>query len=173
MPARVGQRAGGDRAAAREMRQVRPDAAARARAADGVAEGALAREEDRAAARGFFARRLARRTALRVEPPLEIGIRLGDDVERHVRVLASAEFRALPAVDTRPVRLQPDGARDAGDEIALALQVRRPEAVDDVVRRELEQDGAADRNVNLVRGLQPAARRRVLVLDFPPPLMAG
>ena len=50
----------------------------------------------------------AGRRALRVEPLRKVGVRLGDDVERHMGVLPSAEFGALATIRPGPVRLQPD-----------------------------------------------------------------
>jgi len=62
----------------------------------------------------------------RVQPRLEVVVWLGDDLERHVRVLQAAEFGALPAKDPGPVGAQPDGGDVAGNQIAFALEVRRP-----------------------------------------------
>ena len=81
--------------------------------------------------------------------------RLGDDVEGHVRVLQAAELGALAAEDARAIGLQPDRGGVAGNQVALAVQVRRPEAVDDVARRDLEHDRPVDRNVDLVRRRAP------------------
>ena len=61
----------------------------------------------------------------------------------------------------------------ARDEIDLALQLRDPQAVDDVVRQQVDGDRTADRNVNLV-GRRHLERGRVVgILDVPPPLVAG
>ena len=62
----------------------------------------------------------------------------------------------------------------ARDQVLLAVQVRHPEAVDHVVASAASSmHRPADRDVDLVGGGDAAARRRVLVLDLPPPLVAG
>ena len=96
----------------------------------------------------------------------------GDDVERHVRVLQPAELRALAAEDARTIGLHPDRRGVAGNQIALAVEVRHPEAVDHVARRDLQHDRAVDRNVEFVRGDHAPARDGVVVPNLPPPLVA-
>jgi hypothetical protein len=60
----------------------------------------------------------------------------------------------------------------AGHEVGLAVEVRHPEAVDDVRRGELEEHGAAHGEVYLVGRRQHVRRGRVLGLHLPPPLVA-
>src|SRR4051794_29506015 len=61
----------------------------------------------------------------------------------------------------------------AWDEVFFAVEVRCPEAVNHVWRLELKLHGAADGHMDFVgRGHHPR-RRRILVLDFPPPLSSG
>ena len=104
-------------------------------------------------------------------PGLKRVHRLGDDFERHVRVLMPAELRALAAIDAGFVRLDPRVGHDARNQIALAHQVRHPEAVNDVRRHRLDDDREADGNVQLVRAGEDIRWRDVVVLKVPPPLM--
>src|SRR5207249_8491132 len=111
-----------------QVSQVRTDrpTGRRGAGADAVAANtALARKDLRAALHEGVVR-LRRRPALGVEPGLEGGRVVGDDVERHVRVLDAAELGALPAVDAGPVGLEPEGVLLAGDEVHLALQLGHP-----------------------------------------------
>ena len=124
------------RAARREVRQIRADVAVRVVPRMVWHSVHAARHED-------IACRAARRSrggagglrAAASSHRSNSASRLGDDVERHVRVLQAAELGALAAKDARPVGLQPDRGRVAGNQIALAVEVRHPEAVDDVARR--------------------------------------
>src|SRR5205807_8601438 len=84
-----------------------------------------------------------------------------------------AEFRALAAIDAWTIGPNPQRRRVARNQIAFALKVRDPEAVDDIAGIHLEHDRAADGNVNLVRRGDTQAGIRILVLDGPPPLIAG
>ncbi len=59
------------------------------------------------------------------------------------------------------------------DQIALAVQIRHPKAVDDVVRSAANHDGAADGNVNFVGGDENAAGIGIVILHVPPPLISG
>ena len=52
------------------------------------------------------------------------------------------------------------------------MQVRHPEAVDDVARHDVQHDGDADRDVQFVRTGDDVPWRDVAVLKIPPPLMA-
>ena len=117
--------------------------------------------------------RLRRRSAETLEPTLEVGLRLRDDVERHVGVLKAAELSALPPEDAGLVGLKPDRGDVSGNQIAFPLEVRRPKAMNDVARRDFQDDGTIDRKVKLVGRHGAAARYRVLVGDLPPPLMPG
>src|SRR5205085_7386956 len=59
------------------------------------------------------------------------------------------------------------------DQVGLAVEVGDPEAVDDVRGAEVELDGPADGDVDFVGRGEDVARRGVLVLQLPPPLVAG
>ena len=124
-----------------DVRQVGRDLAGGVRAADRVAAGASGLHEDVAAA--ALGRARADRAPAAAWPSsqrFEVAVGLRDDVERHVRVLQAAELRALAAEDAGPIGLEPDRRRVARNQIALALEVRHPEAVDDVARRHLQHD---------------------------------
>jgi hypothetical protein len=89
-------------------------------------------------------------------------------------VLVAAELRALAAVDARLVRLEGEGrGRLAGNEIAFAVEGGDPEAVDDVRRTEVHGHGHADGDGQLVGGGDALALVGIVVLDLPPPLLAG
>src|SRR4051794_20985280 len=78
--------------------------------------------------------------------------RLGDDVKRHLRVLRAAEFCALSAIEAGGVGLEPERLRVAWDEIFFPSEVRRPEAVNHVLRREQQQYRLTNGDVNLIGG---------------------
>ena len=97
-PGSVAQHAGAEMKAAADMAEVGAELAAGADAANVVAGGAAAIEERLST--GLQQRGVGR---LRVgglagEPSLECVRRLGDDVQRHLRVLLAAELGALAAV---------------------------------------------------------------------------
>ena len=117
-------------------------------APDGVASGASGPHEDVTAASRSAASGGSRAGCrMASSQPSKSSIRFGDDVEGHVRVLQPAELRALAAEDARPIGLHPDRRRVARNQIALALKVRHPETVDDVARRDLQDDGPVRGNV--------------------------
>ena len=91
-----------------------------------------------------------RRLALLVEPGMEFLGGLGDDIERHVGVLCAAELGALAAPRARLVHLQSDRCLIAGHQVALALEIGRPEAVNHIARGAVNTKRYADRNVNFV-----------------------
>ena len=125
-----------------DVRQIRRDLTVRRRAADGVAAPQRARHEDVAATALLLGLRIAAPAgAWPSSQRCELAVGLGDDVERHVRVLKAAELSALPAEDSGLVGLQPDRGDVAGNQIAFALEVRRPEAVDDVAGRDFQHHG--------------------------------
>src|SRR5256714_2926774 len=164
MPARVLQSPRRNRLARGDVRQFRLDARARVRPAHGVAHHARRREEDLLTARLCGRRGLRGGRELRVVPRLEFFVRLDDDRERHVRVLVSAELCALAAVRARAVGAYPRDGLVARNEVGLAVQVRNPEAVYDIVRGELEEDGLTLWNVYLVGRRQDVARSLVVIL---------
>src|SRR3954467_7509014 len=66
------------------------------------------------------------------EPRGEILARAPDEGKRHLRMLGAAELGALRPVDASAVRVEEERRRVAGDQVALADEVRHPEAVNDV-----------------------------------------
>src|SRR6266487_2758107 len=89
-------------------------------------------------------RRYLRGSPLPLEPRVELLARLGNNEERHVRVLQSAKLRTLAAIHAGSVRFDRDACRVTGSEIALAAQIGYPEAVNHVVASELDGDLLAD-----------------------------
>src|SRR4029079_5473553 len=159
-----------DLLARRDMREVRADESVRVRAPNLMTAGTSARHEDVTPAPFDVRFWIARRPTHLGAPGVELRFGLGHHVERHVGVLLAAELRALAAERARAVCLHPDRGDVAGNQIAFALEIRCPEAVNDVTRLELEDDRPPDGNVDFVRGDEAVARDAVLVLDFPPPL---
>src|SRR6185503_2285062 len=99
--------------------------------------------------------------------------RLGDDEQRHLRVLESAELRTLRAIHSRPICADPCLCVMPRDQVALPSEVWHPEAVNDIVRVELDEHPLSNRQMNLVREPHSTLRDRVLILDLPPPLVPG
>src|SRR5689334_3375027 len=99
-------------------------------AANRVAHHARPAHEDvLAALREVVLRILCGRT-LAGEPALKLIHWLCHDDKRHVRMLVAAEFSALSAILALAIGLEPRLGGDARNQIALAAQIRSPEAVD-------------------------------------------
>src|SRR5207249_9859566 len=107
------------------------------------------------------------RLALPPEPRVELALRLDDHADAHPRVFDAAELAALALIRTRAAREEAKMVGDAGKHVYLGSELRDPETVDDIGRGEVEIDRCADRDVQLVRGLDAA------VAELPPPLVAG
>src|SRR5690349_18114155 len=88
-------------------------------------------------------------------------------------MLQTAILRALPAVDAGAIGAEPQHSAVSGDCIGLAVQGRHPETVNDVVGEELDRDGAANGNVQLVGCTDALLWFRMLVFNVPPPLIGG
>src|SRR5438105_12104905 len=71
------------------------------------------------------------------------------------------------------VSTDPDRSLVSRKEIFLAAQIRDPEAVNHIMRRELDHHRLADGNVNLVGGADDVVWNWIFVRNFPPPLMPG
>src|SRR5690625_7465108 len=80
-----------------------------------------------------------------------------------------AKFGAVAGVDARLISDQPQLVVLVRDQVTLPAQARRPERVQNVSRVEVEDETAANRNVQLVRSNDAVVR----VLEVPPPLVAG
>ena len=98
------QRAGGERRAASDVGEIGRAPSPGRCAGDRVAHRAARLLDEVASPLLLRSRGLAGRLALNGEPALVIGRRVGDDDQRHVRVLVAAEFRALAPVDARADR---------------------------------------------------------------------
>ena len=83
-------------------------------------------------------------------------------------VLEAAELRALAWVRPRAIGVEEDAVRPARDQVDLPVELRDPEAVDDVRRRADHVDTRVRRDVQLVRGDGVTAG----IADLPEPLMA-
>src|SRR5713101_2332247 len=79
------------------------------------------------------------------DPFVEIAGRVDESTKAHIGVLDPAKFRALTPVFTRDVRIQRYLIDLAGDDVALSANRRHEEAVNDVLRNELEVDYQARR----------------------------
>ena len=117
-------------------------------------------EQDLLAALELGVRRRRRRAAAsRASHALELGARLGDDVQRHVRVLEPAELRALPPEDARRWSASKTtwfvwpGITSI---LRLSSGTQRLWITSRLVT--LTSTGDADRNVDLVRRADVAAR---------------
>ena len=167
-----GQHACGDGGPAGKVRQIGPDARASRCATNGVAQYAGMGEEDLLAMHGLSVRGSDGALRLSAHPVVEVLLRFGNHVERHVRMLHAAVLRALTAPAARLIDLHQDVGVVAGHEITLALDVRRPEAVDHVARCAVNADRCSNRDVNLIgRGHHAIRLGFVGILHFPPPLM--
>ena len=138
---------------------------------DGMAQHAASAQEELAAAarRGFLG--VGRGLALRFSPGFELVRRQRDHFESHERMLQSAVLGAWAVIFAGLVGAKLDRGGAAGDEVLLAMQAGYPEAVDHVVGIERDEDRPADRNTQLVRGREHTLGLRIVVGDFPPPLM--
>ena len=117
----------------REVRQVGADVAAARRAADRVAARAGSASRNDARPRALGASRARAGCACSRASARNCGRRLGDDLERHVRVLEPAELGALAAVDARPGRRRAgSGSRWPGIMSIFRFSSGHPEAVDHV-----------------------------------------
>ena len=90
-------------------------------------------------------------------PEFKLAGRLRNHPERHVGVLKAAKLGALAAKSSGTVGLKPFGGDARRDEIPLPLQIRDPEAMNDVVRIAADHDRTADGNMHFVGGDENAA----------------
>ncbi len=152
--------------AAPEVRQVGADDARRD-AADRVAADARALREDRRALR----RRGVGRGRRLLEPdPRLPGLGVVDDhAQAHVGVRDAAELGALAEVLAGRLRREREPVESPGDHVALAAELRHPEAMDHVGPLEPERRRPAERQVQLVGGHDVERG----IAELPPPLVAA
>src|SRR5690349_20844064 len=131
------------------MRQIRAHGAVRRRSGDRVTRRAWTGEEYLFPFRGTGVRGVGGGGPRFRQPRGELSARVHDDVERHLRVLVATELRALGAIDPGLVSVQEQRRRVAGNEVALADDVRYPEAVDHIARRDLDLHRLARGDVHL------------------------
>src|SRR5436190_2954835 len=86
-------------------------------------------------------------------------------------MLNPAKLRALAAIPPRLVGLDPLVRNTRRDQVPFAMQVGDPKAMDNVVRRAANANGAADGDVELVGGDDDLAGIVVEVANVPPPLV--
>src|SRR5437868_14211824 len=90
-----------------------------------------------------------------------------------MRMLESAKLGTLAAIRTGAVCLNPFRRDPRRDQVAFAMQIRYPEAVNHIVRSSANHYRAVDWNVNLVGGVEYQTGVVVQVAHVPPPLIAG
>jgi hypothetical protein len=90
-----------------------------------------------------------------------------------MRVLLAAELGALAAIDPFALGDKADAVGLVVDLVDLAIEARRPEAVDDVVGRDFDADGFPNRDVDFVRRQKTLADVVCFIFDFPSPLAPG
>src|SRR5438105_13006866 len=97
---------------------------------------------------------------------------MDDDRQRHLCMLGAAEFRALGPIDAGAIGVQKERLGVSRNQVPFPDELRDPEAVNDVVRHELDLHGLAGRDVQLVGIDEKLARVGIDVVDLPPPLVA-
>ena len=105
------------------------------------------------------------------QPVLKILLRFGDHEERHVRMLLSAVFCALAAPSAWLIDLHLYFGFIARHQIALALHVGRPEAVNHIARGAMDPNRHADGHMNFVSRFDNLVRFVIGITNFPPPLV--
>ena len=113
------------------------------------------------------------RLALLAFPIGEAFLGLGDDKERHMRMLSAAELGALPTKRPRSVGREIEHVHLPGDEVLFTVQVRNPKAVDHIIGAQNDPHRLADGNVDFVRAHKGTARLGREVPNLPPPLVAN
>src|SRR2546423_10398679 len=88
-------------------------------------------------------------------------------------MVVGGEFRALARKDAGSISAEPRTSFVSGNQILVPVEIRRPETVDYVGRRHLDEHRPTDGHMDLVSRLHNILRvASVRVLDLPPPLMA-
>src|SRR5205823_12336503 len=131
----------------------------------GVAGGAAGAQELLLAVLNGRIRGRRYRGVLLLQPGGELIGRLGDDVDGHVGVLQAAELRALAAVGAGFVGFDPERVCLARNDVDFTVELRHPEAVDDVRRGDAHLHRTPGREVYLVGSGGVVAG----VTNLPPP----
>ncbi len=97
---------------------------------------------------------------------------MGNDDKAHECVRATAIFCALAAEHSGFVRFKPYSRRISGNQIFLAMKIRRPKTVNYIRRSKLEPNGLAYGYMNFVCRCNNAGWAADQILHFPPPLMS-
>ena len=103
-------------------------------------------------------------------PALENHPLIGDDQQRHMRVLQAAELGALPAIDAWPIDGEDKRITTAGYEVLFACQVRNPEGMDNILCLQFHAHGPPDWHVQFI-GSGELSRPRIHIGCRPPPLV--
>ena len=82
-------------------------------------------------------------------------------------MLQATEFRALPAIQSGPVCLQPDHVLTGWDRVDFARQSGKPDTMDHIVRRDLQHHRTAHRNVNFVSRADLLVRAEIRIIRSP------
>src|SRR4051794_20771076 len=133
MAARIRQPAGADREAAGDVGQIGSGGSAGYRALDRVAHNARPAKEHLLATFLLGILWLFCRAALFLFPAGKVLLGLGNNKQRHMRMLRTTELGALPPEGPRPVSRQVQHVHLTRDQILLAVQVGNPKAVDHVI----------------------------------------
>src|SRR5690606_30328942 len=143
----------------------------RRRAADGVTRAAARRQKQISTLPEERCRRLGCVSDLLSKPALVFRLRHGDHVEGHQRMLITAVFGALSAVDARARSRKRISVCAPRDHVELAGEARYPEAVNDILRLENEFDGRIYWDPDLVCGGERRVALAVEIIDAPPELL--
>src|SRR3954467_4829951 len=88
-------------------------------------------------------------------------------------MLQAAKFRTLTAIGAWLLHGESNRIGAAGNEIHFARDIRNPKTVDHVIGEQSERDGPPHRNMQLICRDEGLGRNWGVILDFPPPLLAG
>src|SRR4051812_28551447 len=120
-------------------------------AADGVAHEASMGQEHSASTRRFGRGWVRGRLELLLFPRLKLIYWLGCHRESHMRVLKTAEFGTLAAINTGFIHFEPKGRRVAGQQIAFTIDTWSPKTVNHVGGVRENNDRRPNWNVDFVR----------------------
>src|SRR5512138_3274183 len=104
------------------------------------------------------------RCSFTAQPIIEIVRFLCDDQQRHMSVLHTAELCALTAVRAGLIRFERNRIGLPWDQVDLAMQLRNPEAMNDIRRGHMYDYGLPDRDVDFIS----SRKLLICITDFPP-----